>query len=136
MRRSTTSKTKNINGPCKNNGWDNVLCQQWGSARAIFFNTGHTTSTLDILTLVAVACPPSSAEGLECHGDVPATNGALVEPIGALEAKGVVPARNQRAVDLGVHAYLETNEHTLRARFIGFVCGFQHDVHHPQTRPK
>jgi len=118
---SSSSKPSTELAPLLNQKRDDscLITSAEDSARAVFFNTGHTASTtaLKTLTLVAVACPPSSAEGLKFHGDVPATNGALVEPI-------------------GVHAYLETNEHTLRARFIGFLCGFQHDVHHPQTRPK
>ncbi len=55
-----------------------------------------------------------SAVGLDFHIDRGSADGALSKRSRARVATKLVPARNQRAVDLGVHAYLPKNTTTDR----------------------
>ncbi len=94
-----------------------------------------------MIKIVTSSVCPKSAEGLECHGNRFSTDGALVELSGALEAKGAVPARHQRAVDLCIHAYLATRGHRRSLTFCGMDVMLQQartrqDMQHPAKRPR
>jgi len=88
------------------------------------------------MTEVPSLCGPESyvqnalsAVGLDFHLDRGAADGALAERSRALEATAVMPTRNQRAVDLGIHAYLETKDSDMQQKPAKSGQHHQHPPH-------